>query len=387
MANLTRWSLVLAAAAMMGGACGGTKLGGGTGGITGTGGECSGYYGGCETGGSFATGGSFGTGGFATGGSFGTGGFATGGFGGDAGGTTGWGGEFGTGGFGGTFGTGGYIGYGGSYGTGGDYGTGGSPFPDGGTCSAPTTGPLSTSDSPRPFGWTYSGPTTGAGGAAAPGDAGTGPAICQTVLAAYPGTNCEGTATLQALAIGTVVAFADGAKLTWDGTLPSALMPYVVPTMGGSPDTVWVHYQEKHTVVCPFCGAYTTRTLEIRNGDGTGKVRFFDQQGDVLPNLTAPQILDIFGTTATQTFSCTFPTYAGCNSYLRTEFDEQLGTTPPQTLLDATLTKVTTPNGIFQVIWASSAEGYVQPEPYCNSTDNPGVASDTGFVAALLGPQ
>jgi hypothetical protein len=208
------------------------------------------------------------------------------------------------------------------------------------------------------------------------------------VLAAYPGTNCEGTATLQALVTGTVVAFANGAKLTWDGTLPSALMPYVVPTTGGSPDTVWVHYQEKHTVVCPFCGAYTTRTLEIRNGDGTGKVRFFDQQGDVLPNLTAPQILDIFGTTATQTFSCTFPTYAGCYSYLRTEFDEQLGTTPPQTLLDATLIKVTTPNGIFQVIWASSAEGYVQSgpnDPYC--TDGPGVASDTGFVAALLGPQ
>jgi hypothetical protein len=206
------------------------------------------------------------------------------------------------------------------------------------------------------------------------------------VLAAYPGTNCEGTATLEALTTGTVVAFADGSKLTWDGTLPSALMPYVVQQAGGPPDTVWVHYQDKHTVVCPFCGAYTTRTLEIRNGSGTGKVRFFDQQGNVLANLTPDQIMDIFGTTATPTFDCTFPAYAGCNAFLRTEFDQQLGTTPPQTLLDATLTKVTTPNGIFQVIWASSAEGYVQPTPYCNATDSPGIASDTGFVASLLGP-
>jgi hypothetical protein len=366
MTNLTRWSLVLAAMAMLGGACGGSKLGG----TGGTGGTTTGYGGFFETGGSFLTGGSVGTGGF-----------GTGGFGGDVGGTTGWGGEFGTGGFGGDYG------FGGAYGTGGDYGTGGSPFPDGGTCSAPTQGPISTYDSPRPFGWTYTGPTAGAGGAPAAGDAGAGvngPATCRTLLAAYPGTECEGTATLEALVSGTVIAFADGAKLTWDGTLPSALMPYVVQQPGGPPDTVWVHYWEAHTVVCPFCGAYTTRTLEIRNGGGAGKVRFFDQQGDVLPNLTAPQIMDIFGTTATQIFSCTFPISVGCYSFLRSEFDEQLGTTPPQTILDATLTKVTTPNGMFQVIWASSVEGYAESYPGC--TDGPAIASDTGFVAALLGP-
>jgi hypothetical protein len=382
MTNLTRWSLVLAAAALMGGACGGSKLGGtgGTGGTTGYGGF-------------FETGGIVGTGGF------GTGGFATGGFG-DGLGGNGFGGEFGTGGFGGTWGTGGDYGFGGYFGTGGNYGTGGI-FPDGGTCTASTQGPISTWDSPRPFGWTYSGPTMGAGGAPATADGGTaatgdggaaaaadggakvtGPATCQTIPAAYPGTSCEGTATLEALSSGTVIAFADGAKLTWDGTLPSALMPYVVA--GATPDTVWVHYQEKYTVVCPFCGAYTTRTLEIRKGDPTGKVRFFDQQGDVLPNLTASQVMDIFGTTATPIFTCTFPYYAGCSSYLRSEFDQALGTTPPQTVVDATLTKVTTPNGIFQVIWASSVESYVETQTGCS--DGPGVASDTGFVASLLAP-
>jgi hypothetical protein len=376
--------LLLATVAILGGACGGSKLGGGMGGTCG---DTAPGFGSCTTGygGFFQSGGTTGTGGF--GGTFGTGGF-----GGDLGGTTGWGGEFGTGGFGGTFGTGGDYGFGGTWGTGGDYGTGGSPFPDGGTCSAPTQGPVSTYDSPRPFGWTFTGPAAGTGGApaggdggtAAVGDGGTGPARCRSVSAAYPGTDCEGTATLEALTTGTVVAFADGSKLTWDGTLPSALMPYVVRQTAGTPDTVWVHYQEKHTVVCAFCGAYTTRTLEIRNGAGTGKIRFFDQQGDVLPTLTPAQIMDIFGTTATQVFSCTFPTSAGCYNFLRSEFDEQLGTTPPQTILDATLTKVTTPNGMFQVIWASSAESYVEQLQGC--TDGPGVATDTGFVASLLGP-
>ena len=377
---------MLAAAAMAGGACGGTKLGGGTGGA-GASTYDVGFGGFLESGGTTGSGGRGGTCG--TGGFGGT--YGTGGFGGDLGGTTGWGGEFGTGGFGGTFGTGGFggeFGTGGYWGTGGDYGTGGSPFPDGGTCSAPSQGPFSTYDSPRPFGWTFTGPTAGAsavadGGASAVGDGGTGPATCQTVPGPYPGTDCEGTATLQALTTGTVVAFADGSKLTWDGTLPSALMPYVVQ-QAGTPDAAWVHYREKHTVVCAFCGAYTTRTLEIRNGSGTGKVRFFDQQGDVLPNLTPAQIMDVFGTTATQVFSCTFPTSAGCYNFLRTEFDEQLATTPPQAILDATLTKVTTPNGIFQVIWASSVESYVEQLQGC--TDGPGVASDTGFVASLLGP-
>ncbi len=352
MTNLTRLSLVLAGMAMALGACGGSKLGGtGTGGAGGTG-----------------------VGGF---GGFETGGFATGGNG--WGGTTGEGGDIvGSGGYGwgGTTGTGGF------FGTGGGTGTGGSPFPDGGTCSAPTTGPLSTSDLPRPFGWTLMGAAADAGapGNAGAADGGATPAICRTVPAAYPGTACTGMASLRSTARGPVIVFGDGSQLVWDGTLPAALQPYVAQTSGAG-DSVWVDYEKKITVVCPFCGAYTTSTLQIRNGQ-SGRFRFYDQQGAVLPNLTDAQVMDIFGVPATATLSCTFPTYAGCYSYLRSEFDHQLATTPPQTILDATLTKVTALYGTFQVIWASSSESYAQREMNC--ADGPAIASDNGFVAALV---
>ena len=342
------------------GACGGSKLGGmGTGGAGGTG---VGGFGGFETGG-FPSGGSgwggtTGEGGFETGGSFGTGGdFETGG--------SGWGGT---------------IGAGGS--------SSGPLFPDGGTCSAPTTGPLSTSDLPRPFGWAFTSAVASTGAAGVTGqtgaDGGAAAALCQTVPAAYPGTACTGIASLRSTASGPVIVFGDGSELAWDGTLPSALEPYVQQASGGG-DAVWVDYEKKITVVCPFCGAYTTQTLQIRDGQSSGKVRFYDQQGAVLPNLTNLQVTDIFGVTTTATPSCTFPTYAGCYSYLRSEFDQHLATTPPQTILDATLTEVTAPNGTFQVIWASSAESYAEREMYCS--DGPGVASDTGFVAALVAPQ
>jgi len=349
---------VLAGVAMTLGACGGSKLGGtGTGGAGGTG-----------------------VGGF---GGFETGGFATGG--------NGWGGTTGEGGYigaGGDFGTGGY-GWGGTTGTGGSPGASGPLFPDGGTCSAPTAGPLSTSDVARPFGWTFMGAPANAGSAGAAGasgiagaDGGTTPALCRTVASAYPGTACTGIASLRSTASGPVIVFADGSQLIWDGTLPSALKPYVQQA-SGSGDSVWVDYEKKITVVCPFCGAYTTYTLEIRNGQ-SGKLRFYDQQGAVLPNLTDVQVTDLFGVTATATQSCTFPTWAGCYSYLRSEFDHQLTTSPPQTILDATLTEVSAPNGTFQVIWASSSESYVQREPNC--ADGPAVASDNGFVAALVAP-
>jgi hypothetical protein len=188
-------------------------------------------------------------------------------------------------------------------------------------------------------------------------------------------------ASLRSTASGPVIVFGDGSQLVWDGTLPSALEPYV--QQAGGSDAVWVDYQKRITVVCPFCGAYTTYTLQIRNGQ-FGKIRFYDQEGAVLPNLTDLQVMDIFGAPTTATPSCTFPTYAGCYSYLRSEFDQHLGTTPPQTILDATLTEVTAPNGTFQVIWASSAESYAEREMNCS--DGPGIASDTGFVAALVSP-
>lgn len=343
--------------------CGGNQLGTGTGGI-GDGG--SGVAANNGRGGT-------GTGGLATGGSTGTGGLQTGG----------------------TTGAGGYDGLGGSDGTGaspgtGGTGTGGSPgssIPDGGACSSPSRGPLSTADQARPFGWTFVGPSADAGvpaitssADAGAADSGTGPARCQSVPAAYPGTSCVGSAVLRSTASGPAIVFADGARLQWNGDLPAAVTPYVANAGG---DAVWVDYEKRINVVCPFCGAYTTNTLQIREGQ-SGQVRVYEQQGAVLPNLTTTQIIDIFGATAAAVQTCTYPAYGGCSTFLRTEFDHELLTSPPQRIVDATLTKVSAPNGTFAVIWASSQESYLQPVQNC--ADGPGVASDTGFVATRTTP-
>ena len=244
---------------------------------------------------------------------------------------------------------------------GGDYGTGGSPFPDGGTCSAPTQGPLSTSDSPRPFGWTFTGPTTGAGGAAGSVDGGTGPARCQTVPGRLPWHRLRGDGHAAGADHGNGRRLRRRLQADLGRHPPLGAHALRRPAgrrharHGLGPLPGEAHGGLSRSAAPTPPGRWRSETAA-----GPGKVRFFDQQGDVLPNLTAAQIMDIFGTTATQIFSCTFPTYAGCYSFLRSEFDEQLGTTPPQTIVDATLTKVTTPNGIFQVIWASSVESYVK---------------------------
>ena len=146
----------------------------------------------------------------------------------------------------------------------------------------------------------------------------------------------------------------------------------------GGTGTVWVDFQRRTVVVCPFCGAYTTNILQIRDSQN-GPLRFYDQQGAVLPNLTDGQVTELFGVGATPIQTCTFPAYAGCYSFLRTEFDHQLQTSPPQMIVDATLTPVATPHGQFQVFWASSTESYAQRQDNCS--DGPAYASDTGFVA------
>ncbi len=361
----------------------------GSGGFPGAGGRAFGTGGAFGSGGEYlGRGGTFGTGGLpGFGGTFGAGGFR--GFGGafGTGGLPGFGGTFGAGGspgFGGTFGAGGSPGFGGTFGAGGSPGFGGATgnLPDGGTCSAPSPGPISTSSPARPFGWTFSG--AGADAATpsiAAADGGTAPASCQSVPAAYPGVSCLGLALLQPAPDGPVVVFADGARLRWDNSLPYALRPYVKDEIDG--DTVWVDYEKRNKVVCPFCGTYTTETLQIRDLQ-TGLVRFYDQQGAVLPNLSDAQIMDIFGVSATVLQTCTVPISIGCFTYLRSQYDHQLATTPPQLIVDATLTQVTTSRGKLAVFWASSQESYVVESSNCISA--PGVATDTGFVAALAAP-
>jgi hypothetical protein len=262
---------------------------------------------------------------------------------------------------------------------------------DGAACTGgPGLGPVSTMGSPRPgFGWTFAGPNASDAGTAsdagvADGAApdGSAPARCQSVPAPYqPGISCRGGARLESRTTGPSIAFDDGSELVWNGELRPAAQPYAQQATG---DPVWVDYEQRWTVVCPVCGAYSTQTLEIRDAEG-GRVRFFVQHGPVLPNLMDAQVIGIFGATASAVPACTFHTVGGtCTTFDRTQYDHVLATTPAQTILDADWTEVDSPNGRYEVFWASSTEANFQPIPNCY--DGPATATDTGFVATRLAP-
>ena len=74
---------------------------------------------------------------------------------------------------------------------------------------------------------------------------------------------------------------------------------------------------------------------------------------------------------------------AGCTNFVRTEYDHIFSTT--QTIYHGDWTgSVAAPNGTYQVYWSSSTESGFQQVPNC--ADGPGVATDNGFVAALVTP-
>ena len=257
--------------------------------------------------------------------------------------------------------------------------------------SSGQVGPLSTTDEARPpLGWTYVGPYAVDGGAAAAAgaaDAGTegdasASAHCLSVPNSYmPGTSCRGTARLQQRTTGPVIALDDGTELIWNGDLPVSFQPYVQEATGVP---VWIDYEQRWVTVCPVCGAYATASLQIRDGEG-GKVRFFAQTGVVLPTLTDAQVMDVFGVNAQAVPSCSLQATAGCSRFVRTEYDHVLSTTPAQTIYHGDWTgSVDAPNGRYQVYWSSSTESDFQQVPNC--ADGPGVATDNGFVAALVMP-
>lgn len=136
-------------------------------------------------------------------------------------------------------------------------------------------------------------------------------------------------------------------------------------------------------IVCAFCGAYETDTLEIRDGAG-GRIRFMAQQGAVLPNLSDDRIIDIFGVPAVARPRCSFPATTGCWTLQRNQFDHALATSPAQLIPHAQTTAVTSPKGTYSVFWAGSTETNVTHGDLC--ADGPGVATDTGFAASLHNP-
>lgn len=263
------------------------------------------------------------------------------------------------------------------------------------TCAA-STGPLSTWDTPRrTLPWTFvagsPAPDAGTGGAPVPtsgspgidasSDDASSPSGCEGPSSAVSPLTCRGGAWLRSTATGPTLAFDDGSQLLWDasGIDTPVAQPYILQADG---ERVWVAFEQSWTEVCEWCGGYQTKNIEIREGEG-GRLRFIAREGAVLPDLPDAQVTELFGVTSVLRLSCSFHASAGCYGFERSQFDHVLKTEPEQVILDATLTRVVSPNGEYDVFWATSSETQVTR---ANCQDGPAVASDTGFAASRIAP-
>ena len=90
--------------------------------------------------------------------------------------------------------------------------------------------------------------------------------------------------------------------------------------------------------------------------------------------------LELFGADSVARPRCSYSVTAYCYTYDRTEFDHALLTDPEQFIPSATLTRVSSENGDYHVLWAHSEQSNLRREPPLCS-DGPIDASNTGFLA------
>jgi hypothetical protein len=184
---------------------------------------------------------------------------------------------------------------------------------------------------------------------------------------------------------GPVLTFDDGSALIWspNGIDFPLAAPYLAQTEG---DRVWVDFERRTIDSCslPPCVPYETDTVEIRDGEG-GKLRSIARQGTSLPALSEQLIMELFGVPTIARPTCTLRLTSGCLSFDRTQLDHLLETTPEQLIREATATRVGSPNGEYDLFWASSTQTLITGDTSCLD-DGPGMAGDDGFVASLIQP-
>jgi hypothetical protein len=250
------------------------------------------------------------------------------------------------------------------------------------------TGPLSTLDTPRqtlPWSLDPSAVVPQDGGTGDPPDADAGgdgsapTSACQKTIqrGLVTSITCEGTAAVEAGEGGPTLTFGDGSRLIWDSSRIQTRVPLELEL---DETSVWVSYSESQTVVCPYCGTYSAQAITVRERED-GKQLVVAQQGHRLDDLNGSAlVLELFGVDSVARPRCSYSVTAYCYTYDRTEFDHALLTDPEQIIRSATLTRVSSENGDYDVLWAHSEENNLRREPPLCS-DGPIDASNTGFLA------
>jgi hypothetical protein len=202
---------------------------------------------------------------------------------------------------------------------------------------------------------------------------------CHTVTRAGldTSTTCEGTAVVEAGEAGPALTFDDGSRLLWDSTKIQTQAPLQLELDANS---VWVSYSESKTVLCPYCGSYSAQAITVRERED-GRQLVVAQQGHRLDDLAGSAlVLELFGADGVARPRCSYFVTAHCYTYDRTEFDHLLLTDPEQFIPGATLTRVRSDNGDYDVLWAHTEHKNLQRDPPLCS-DGPVDARDTGFLA------
>jgi hypothetical protein len=306
-------------------------------------------------------------------------------------------------------GTAGTIDRGGTSGTGGTTprtrptgGTAGSTFPTGGggtsgsggagitsgsggvapSCDVPG-GPLATPSVRRtvPFVFTPWGGTGGAGGAPneasdleLSGAGGGGGELDGCERLAY-GWECMGEARAMTGGGALMFTFNDTSTLAWApgaGTFVAA--PRVV-----NGERIYITYQQESPPVCAFCGNSSQTLIEISR---RGETIWYGSEGSLLEELNVNFARFLLGATYRRQLACVVPPFAvDCYVVERQLYDVVLETVPEQWIPFATPTVISTPEGEFEVMWASSEQAEYR-DPGCDDGRMP--SRDRGFAMSRL---
>ncbi len=264
-------------------------------------------------------------------------------------------------------------------GTGGDVGVvaaqaGTTPLPacDPGTVGARTTWDAFRHTLPWSVGFGDAGDAGGTGGAAPAVSGCTPPNPTST-----DSFRCTGTATVARSDAGLALTFEDGSTLLWN----ESLVPVAIaPPAADHGATVWADFHREYGYVCPVCGSYERRTIEIRDAPAGRRLWVGAEGHELAP--TEPALVDeLFGVTVRYEPVCVAP--ADTDACLDAELVEQdvvLETNPEQVVRRGERATITTPGGAYEVLWAASETSRVDSDVRC--LDGPALTEDRAFAAS-----
>jgi hypothetical protein len=183
-------------------------------------------------------------------------------------------------------------------------------------------------------------------------------------------------ATVQGTSEAPILAFSDGSTLTWP---PALSFAHVAPPKVTGLSTVWVHYQATKTTYF-MAGSYFSIELTIRNGSG-GKTLWLGREGQQLSALDSSTVDALFAAKVRSEAVCSLVVTQTCSDVQRTSYDHILETVPEQRIGHASVTRVTTPQGDYEVLWTHST---MISLPGVRCSDGTTAATDEGFAASLL---